>query len=278
MKSAAPAGAGARGWGDAIGDRLDRVPMLVLLDVDGTLAPIAPTPDAATVPAGTRSVVGRLAASPGVTVALVSGRAADDAHAVVGIPGVWAIGNHGLEVRDPHGRVTPDPRVREFGPRVADARGRLERELGGIDGLIVENKTWTLSVHYRLVADANVPRVIESAQRVAIDTGLRPMDGKKIVELRPPVEAHKGTACVAFATAMGVSAGVGSVLYAGDDRTDEDAFHELRLAIPGAVTIRIASPEEQRTMHSRAELVLEGPEALRELLAWVADRRDSAAS
>ena len=260
-----------------IGGRLDRSPLLVLLDVDGTLAPIASTPSAANVPRPTREALVRLTRAPGVTVALVSGRAAEDAWGLVGVPGVWAIGNHGFELRHPEGTITPDERVRDFEGAIADAARRLARELQEVTGSIVENKRWTLSVHYRLVADGDVARLVDRAEATARDLGLRVLGGKKIVELRPPVDVHKGTACLAFAEAIGVRRNAGSAFYAGDDRTDEDAFRELRAALPDTVTVRIAAAEDRDAAPSDAELTLESPADLRVLLEWIAARRDAGA-
>jgi trehalose-phosphatase len=274
-----PAGGRAsvdRDWGAAIGGRLDQAPLAVLLDVDGTLAPIAPTPDSARVPVETREVVERLARLPGVTVALVSGRAAADAYALVGVTGIWTIGNHGLEVRRPDGAITPDAAVERFEDRVSEAAGLLSAELGGITGVIVEDKRWTLSVHYRIASPGDVPRVSRIAAEVAARTGLRAMAGKKIIELRPPVEVHKGTACVAFVRSTRAGSDAGAVLYAGDDRTDEDAFRELRAAFPSTVTIRIASTDDLPDQTSGAELVLDTPDQLRDVLVWLATRRASA--
>lgn len=274
--SAAPAAAVVTEVVRAIGGRLDGTPLLVLLDVDGTLAPIAATPSAARVPEETRQVLARLSRGPDVAVALVSGRAADDAWGLVRVPGVWAIGNHGFELRDPHGGITPDERVHHFEGAIAGAARQLGEELRDVAGAIVENKRWTLSVHYRLVSDSEVARLVGRAAAVARDRGLRVLEGKKIVELRPPVDVHKGTACVAFAQSRGASGRAGSVLYAGDDRTDEDAFRELRAALPDVVTVRIATSEERDAGASEAELVLGSPDELRILLEWLATRRESA--
>ena len=76
--------------------RLGGTPLIVMLDVDGTLAPIAPRPEDAAVAPKTRELLERLIASRGVQVVLVSGRAASDALALVGVSGVWTVGNHGF--------------------------------------------------------------------------------------------------------------------------------------------------------------------------------------
>lgn len=261
----------------AIGQRLDRSPLCVMLDVDGTLAPIVATPDQARVPDATRDVVAGLARAPGTTVVLVSGRAAADAMRVADIPAesVWVIGNHGFEIREPSGRITSDDRVRGFDVAVARAASMLEQEFADVRGAIVENKRWTLSVHYRVVDDANVARIRERSAAIANELGLRVLDGKKIVELRPPVDVNKGTASLAFIERLGITASRGSVLYAGDDRTDEDAFRELRAALPDTVTVRVASSDEARAT-SDAELVVGTLPELRELLQWLLQRRVSA--
>src|SRR4051812_26460108 len=94
--------------------RLTGRPLLLMLDVDGTLAPIAPRPSLARVPDDTRRVLASLATQPGVSVALVSGRAARDARNIVGVANLWTIGNHGAEVMDPTGHTTVDPGVARY--------------------------------------------------------------------------------------------------------------------------------------------------------------------
>jgi trehalose-phosphatase len=258
----------------AIGERLDRSPLCIMLDVDGTLAPIVATPAQARVPDETRRVVSRLAQCRDTTVVLVSGRAAADAWRVADVPGVWVIGNHGFETRDPAGRITSDARVLGFDEAIGRAADALYQEFQGVRGAIVENKRWTLSVHYRIVDEREVPRIISRTTEVARELGLRVLDGKKIVELRPPIDVNKGTACVAFAERLGVTPTRGSVFYAGDDRTDEDAFRELRASLPDTVTVRVATADEPAGT-SDAELVLGKLSDLRELLDWINQRRGS---
>ena len=248
-----------------------------MLDVDGTLAPIVATPDRARVPDDTREVLARLARAAGTTVVLVSGRAAEDAWRVANVSGggVWVIGNHGFEIREPSGRITSDVTVRGFDAAIGRAADVLQEEFRDIQGAIVENKRWTLSVHYRIVEERHVPRIRERTAAIAGELGLRVLDGKKIVELRPPIDVNKGTACVAFAKQLDVSDARGSVLYAGDDRTDEDAFRELRTVLPAAVTVRVASGDDVPAS-THAELVVATLPEIRELLEWIAERRESA--
>src|SRR5438034_10031329 len=105
----------------AVGTRLDGSPLAVMLDIDGTLAYIAPRPEDATVPAATRDTLRQLIELPGTIVALVSGRSAEDAWRVAGLAGAWVVGNHGLELRDPEGRVTMPRDVLPYEPAIAEA-------------------------------------------------------------------------------------------------------------------------------------------------------------
>src|SRR5690349_19812664 len=101
--------------------RLTGRPLLIMLDVDGTLAPIALLPSLARVPDDTRRIVGQLRTRHGIVVALVSGRAAHDAQRLVGVEGVWTIGNHGAEVMSPTGEVIVEPAIVRYGPAIAAA-------------------------------------------------------------------------------------------------------------------------------------------------------------
>jgi len=243
----------------ALATRLAAPTLIVMLDVDGTLAPIAPRPEQAVVPPETRRVIAALAARPGVRVALVSGRAAADARRMVGVTNLWAIGNHGAETVGPDGEIDVDPRVARYQPTVAQAARKISSLVAAVPGVLLEDKTWTLSVHYRLADPAVVPRLRGVVESVATGLGLRVMDGKAIFEVRPPVPVNKGTAVLALARRLGATDA--GYLFVGDDVTDEDAFRLLRVQLPNAVTIKVGDP---RT--SAAEFAVRDPAAVRELL------------
>lgn len=251
-------------------------PFVLLLDVDGTLAPIAPRPADAVVPPVAREAVESLARTEGVVVALVSGRAAADARRIVGIDPVWVIGNHGAEIASPDGHITVEPHVAEFAGAIAAARGALETALGSaaIRGVVVEDKRWTLTVHYR-GADPNpdpLPALRDIVSRVALAHGLVMIEGKKVLELRPPVAVNKGTAVMALSSTLGALGDDASVLYAGDDATDEDAFVALRARAPRAVTLHVNGEGSRDTA---AEYIVSDPMEMGSLLAWLAELRRS---
>jgi trehalose-phosphatase len=258
---------------DHLRGRLLGQPFVLLLDVDGTLAPIAPRPSDAVVPPATREAVVSLAHTPGVVVGLVSGRAADDVRQLVGIDPVWVVGNHGAEVASPDGHITVEPHVATYEGAIAAARGALEQAIGS-RGVVVENKRWTLTVHYR-AADPDpglVPALRDTVSRVAHAHGLVMVEGKKVLELRPPVRVNKGTAVLALASSVGGLADDASVLYAGDDATDEDAFVALRERTPRAVTLHVNGEGSRDTA---AEYIVSDPMEMGSLLAWLAELRRS---
>jgi trehalose-phosphatase len=245
-------------------ERLRRSPLVVLLDVDGTLAPIVSRPEDATVPEATRRVIAALTSLPGVHVALISGRAAADARRMIAVADVWTIGNHGMEIIDPRGVVSIDDDAAAHRPRVSEAAQRLSSLLGSIPGVLVEDKVWTLSVHYRRADPSVVPRVRDAVHAVGT-SGLRVTEGKMILEVRPPVTVDKGTAAVEFVRRVAGQSRCG-VLCIGDDRTDEDAFRALRSAVPDAVTVRVTGANDDAHLETSAELSLPDVDSVRVFL------------
>jgi len=218
----------------------------LVLDVDGTLAPIAPRPDLAAVPEETRAELARLAARY-LLVACVSGRSGKDARRLVGLDGIEIVGNHGLEL---------DPRAHELAGKLAGFRDAV--------GLPVEDKKLSLTYHYREAEDEAAARAeLERVAGRARDAGLDARWGRRVLEIRPPVEANKGTAVSALLDRSGAALG----LYAGDDTTDLDGFAGLRGAgLEHAVCVAVASEEGPGELQEAADLVVAGPEEMAALL------------
>jgi trehalose 6-phosphate phosphatase len=254
----------------AMARRLAGSPLLVLLDVDGTLAPLAPRPDLAVVPDSARRVVSALTESPNVHVAIISGRAANDARRIVGVDRAWIIGNHGMEVASPNGgSVVVRDDVAAYAERIAVAVAHCRALADANPGVIVEDKHWSLSVHYRLAERRTVPMVSSGVDAIARDLGLRVMPGKELLEVRPPLDVDKGTASLELAGSLGALGGAGSILCAGDDLSDEDAFHALRRASPDCVTVSVGADSPNTV----AEFSVPDTEATRTLLEAILELR-----
>jgi trehalose 6-phosphate phosphatase len=202
--------------------------LLLGLDFDGTLAPIVPRPELARLLPAARQALDMLAARSDTHIAVVSGRSLEDLRSRVVLDRVYYAGNHGLEIEGPgvH-RIQEDASAARG--TLEQLAGDLERALAPVEGVIVEDKILTLSVHYRLVNDdAEVERVRAAVRDSAREyTGIRLTDGKKVVEIRPDVDWNKGRAFRFLRETLEERFGRGPAVFIGDDRTDEDAFHEL---------------------------------------------------
>jgi len=218
----------------------------LILDVDGTLSPIAPRPELAVVPEQTRAELRRLA-SRYKLVACLSGRAGADAQRLVAVEGIEYVGNHGLELH---------PQAKTLAAEIARFRDSI--------ALPVEDKGVTLAYHYREAADEDAARAeLELVAERARAAGLDARWGRKVLEIRPRVEADKGTAVRALLARSGAT----RALYAGDDTTDLDAFRGLRDAqLEHAVRVAIASPDGPPELQDAADIVVAGPEELVDLL------------
>jgi trehalose 6-phosphate phosphatase len=200
--------------------------LVVLLDYDGTLSPIAARPDDAFLPAATREVLGELGKR--WQTAIISGRSLAGLRDRVGIEHLIYVGNHGLEIEGPPGSGIHRNLAEDFVPGVAAAAAELDTALGDIDSVLIENKRYSLSVHYRLVAPEQLAAV-EAAVDAAIASHprLQKRHGKKVFELRPDLPWDKGKA-VRWLLEIIDHGGRGVLpVYLGDDVTDEDAFREL---------------------------------------------------
>lgn len=202
--------------------------MLLGLDFDGTLAPIVPHPEGAGLLPASRDALMRLAGRRDTRIALVSGRALGDLRRRVNLDGLYYAGNHGLEIDGPDVHRVHAEAVAVRGSLARLARA-LTNELSAIDGVVVEDKTLTLSVHFRMVDDEAESERVRATVRACAATynGMRLTDGKKVVEIRPDVDWHKGRAFRFLRETLEKSFGRGPAIFIGDDRTDEDAFREL---------------------------------------------------
>lgn len=230
----------------------------VLLDFDGTLSEIAPTPQAARAIEGAAETLEALARRFR-TVAVISGRRAAEVAARLARPrGVRIFGLYGLEDED--------------GPLGADARERLnaaaralpdiERAAGFVPGTLVEPKGLQVAVHYRGSLDPEHARRVLLARlsQVGRELGFEVLEGKRVVELAPAGAPTKGRVVASLAE----DAGLERVLYAGDDLADLDAFEAV--ASLAGIRVAVRSSETPEQLVARADLVVDGPSGLLELL------------
>jgi len=243
-------------------------PSGLLTDLDGTLSPIAPTPELARVAPGARvalrALVRRLA-----VVAVLTGRSAMDARRMLRVPGVTYVGNHGMEALVGRRRwIHPD--AARAAPAIAAVLAGLPARLRR-DDVRYEPKGLTASIHYRGARDAPAARAAILAALAALPEAatLRITEGRRVVELRPPIEVSKGTA----AECLLRRGSLRGALFLGDDRTDLDAMRALHAARARGVrtlAVAVASAEAPPELLAEADGVVESVAAVEALLGALA--------
>ena len=246
---------------------------VVLLDFDGTMSEIVNDPAAATLVAGAATTLKSLAAR--CPVAVISGRSLADIQARIGVPGIWYAGSHGFELISPDGLRHQNEAGVKAVRALADAASELKDRLAGIDGVLVEDKRFSVAVHYRNVAAERVDVVTAIARRIGQRDNLRVTGGRKVIELRPNVDWGKGKTVEWIVDRVDEPALL-LPIYIGDDLTDEDAFDAIRHKGIG-IAVRHSEAGDRR---SSARFALDDPDAvcrfLRNLADQLADVQDSA--
>ena len=199
--------------------------MALLLDYDGTLAPIAGHPDLAIIRPEAKSVLQRLSNISDVYIAIISGRNVNNVKQMVGIEGITYAGNHGLEILHPDGTKFVHPMPTEFHDRVGELLRQLQESVCK-DGAWVENKGALLTFHFRETPSHLRSRLAEEAKRLIEEAGFKAGKAHCAIEAKPPVQWNKGRASIyILRTAFGVDWSERiRIIYAGDDTTDEDAM------------------------------------------------------
>jgi trehalose 6-phosphate phosphatase len=247
-----------RTWGEEPGS------VAVLTDIDGTLAPIVPTPDMSEISEELKDMLRRLSGRY-LLVAAISGRKTQDAFGLIGLDDVVYFGNHGFEIlRD--GEVEVIPEALPYLGSVQELE-RLAREELAPEGAFVEEKGITASVHYRNAPREVGERSVEFVESEGERLGLRITVGRGVVEARPPIRADKGTAVRTLLEEYRPE----KAMFMGDDTTDLDAFRELeRLREEGRVReilrVGVASAEGPQEIETEADIVVDGVDGVGRVL------------
>jgi trehalose-phosphatase len=250
-------------WAE-ITDRLRGRRPVVLLDFDGTLAPIRSDPTRVTLPIRTRIALQLLARH--CPVAIISGRDLLDVRRRVRVGRAWYAGSHGFELAGPGVEPIAQQAAEAALPDLDEAERLLSAELEPVPGVLVDRKRFALAVHYRTARPDDVDQVIATATRIGdARPTLRVAHGRRVVELLPNIDWHKGRALRWLLERAGL-AGTGVVpVFAGDDYTDEDALGEIHDDGIGIV-VRSAEHGDRLTW---AHYAVDGPRSLCTLLTRV---------
>lgn len=235
----------------------------VFLDYDGTLTPIVERPELAVLSAETRRCVEELASL--CPVAVISGRDLRDVRNLVGLEGIYYAGSHGFEMEGPAGKHFSLCQGDEFLPLLDEIEAQLRARVAEIAGAEIERKKFSIAVHYRRVSPPQAPeveRVVD--EELALRPRLRKTLGKKVFDLQPRIDWHKGKALGHLLKALDLDRPDVLPLFLGDDLTDEDAFRAI-----GDRGIGIVVRDSVRP--TAAHYALESAEEVRRFLGMLAE-------
>lgn len=257
-------------WSDlpTIERHLDRADGLFLaLDFDGTLAPIQADPDAVEVPEATRTTLDRLMNRQRIELAIVTGRQVADVRNRLGFATLNYAGNHGLRLVH-NDTVTIHQEAVASVDAIDETCERLSMRLADWDGCFVENNVLSATIHYRQASEGVGPVVREMIEEIIDELGyteaLTVTDGKRIYELRPPVDWDKGRAVEWLRERIVPDGQRWQTVYVGDDVTDEAAFRTV-----GNDGLSIVVGRPTRSTAARYRLANTGD--VRSFLSWLAD-------
>ena len=211
---------------DEIKQRIAKKRAVVFLDYDGTLTPIVDKPDLAIMSEEMRDVVRKLAAT--LTVGIVSGRARPKVFNFVKLDELIYAGSHGFDIACPGRSQILHEEGKRFLPAIDKVYKEISKLVEPIEGSLVEHTGFSISVHYRLVSDDQVPRMETMVDQLLKENPtLRKTHGKKVFEIRPKIDWDKGKAVLWILKALDLESPDVMPFYLGDDTTDEDAFRAL---------------------------------------------------
>ena len=252
-------------------------PFGMALDIDGTLSPIAPTPDEARIYPGVLSLLER--AKKHTHIAILTGRSIDDGAGMLNIDGLTYIGTHGLEWSEGLPWLHPVEIIPEAlnyyepGKYLLDL---VEQHLAELPGVIVQRKRIGGSIHYRLAPDPTETRqkLLSLLKQPARQVNMSLSEGKLIIEIRVPLPIHKGLALRQFVRRYSLNA----IVFAGDDRTDLDAVTEItRMRKEGiaALSIVVQHHDTLPELLAQADIVVQEVPSMVELLREIVANLES---
>lgn len=204
--------------------------LLLLLDYDGTLTPIVGTPKGAVLSDSMRQLLGELTQHKKIDVCIVSGRSLEDIKNLVNIHGIIYVGNHGFEAAGIRYEV-PGLNPLKLRPFIKEICHEIAERLRDINGVLIDEKGLTASVHYRQVSEEEIDAVKEKVEEVINSySEVKLTEGRKVLEIRPSVDWDKGRIAALIVGTFSEKYPKENILpiYIGDDATDEDAFEALK--------------------------------------------------
>ncbi|CAK9187731.1 unnamed protein product [Ilex paraguariensis] len=243
--------------------------LVVFLDYDGTLSPIVNNPDHAIMSKPMRSAVREVASH--FPTAIISGRSRDKVHEFVKLNEIYYAGSHGMDIMGPPlqlksydgkyqnkaldengNEVNIFQPAQDFLPEIKKMLKELGKSTCKIQGVMLEDNRFCISVHYRHVQEDDYGRLEETVKSMLAEfPGFHLTRGKMVLEIRPSIEWNKGHALEYLLDTLGFANSSNVLpLYIGDDRTDEDAFKVLKSKGQGYPIVVSSIPRDTLASYS----------------------------
>lgn len=199
----------------------------LFLDYDGTLTPIVSRPKDAQISQEMKDLLAQLAEK--YTVAVITGRDMDDVKNLVGLENLLYAGSHGFRISGPDGLYKEHEKTSVLLPELNIIEKELMELQKKYKGVQIDRKRYAIGVHYRNAKNEEIDDILADFEEVlAKNPGYKKGTGKKIVEIKPDLDWHKGKAVLWILQELGLASDDSVIpVYIGDDDTDEDAFEAL---------------------------------------------------
>jgi len=249
-------------------------PLGLAFDIDGTLSPIAATPDAARLYPGVAALLEEARAF--AHIAIMTGRAIESGAAMVNVENITYVGTHGVEWCEglpTNHEIQINPLARPYLAQSAELLNLAEESLAGQPGIFIERKRLGGSIHYRLAPQPELARelILATLRDPAADLNFHLSEGKRVIDIKPMLTLNKGTELRSFVQRFQLA----GILFAGDDRTDLDAVLEIkRLRQEGlqATAIVVQAADTLPALLEQADLVVQGVEGMAQLLNQIVEQ------
>nr|HPK86820.1 trehalose-phosphatase [Atribacterota bacterium] len=242
----------------------DNPKLTFFLDYDGTLTSIVASPELAILAPDMKRIVENLAEIH--TVAIVSGRLREDVQNLVGIKGIFYAGSHGFDIEGPGGFKMIHKAAEKTIPLISAIIEQLKERLGHINGILIEEKKFSVAVHYRKVLNITDLQFIEKVVKEMVQehNEMRILLGKKVFEILPNIDWDKGKAVKWIMNALNIPWQPTTVFYLGDDTTDEYAFRTV--ITRGTALIVSDDPEKISTADFQLQSTVEVKEFFEQVM------------
>jgi len=237
--------------------------ILLVCDFDGTLVSIKPTPNLVHLPPKTKKLLFLLSGDKKYNVGIISGRPLVEVKKLVGLDNIFYVGNHGFEIKLPKRKKFIYSQAKKIRPLIKSLSKKFNKLLSCYNEILVEDKIYTLSIHYRNCRANQVASLKKDARRIYLPLvkkkKVRVTEGKKVIEIRPPLDWDKGKAL--RWTRNRLKKNKSLTIYIGDDRTDEDAFAQTGKGL----SVYVGAKKR----HSSAKFYLSGPNQVVSFLTFL---------